>query len=56
MIVSADAMPRQVQRLLSSGATAYLTKPIDIHRLLELVDEAVERASTSTVTDPDAVG
>jgi len=33
-IVSADAMPRQVQRLLSSGAVAYLTKPIDIHRLL----------------------
>jgi CheY-like chemotaxis protein len=31
-IVSADAMPRQVQRLMSSGAVAYLTKPIDIHR------------------------
>jgi signal transduction histidine kinase/CheY-like chemotaxis protein len=46
-IVSADAMPRQVQRLLSSGAVAYLTKPIDIHRLLDLVDEAIERASTS---------
>ncbi|MGY2874475.1 signal transduction histidine kinase/ActR/RegA family two-component response regulator [Marmoricola sp. URHA0025 HA25] len=43
-IVSADAMPRQVQRLLSSGAVAYLTKPIDIHRLLDLVDDAVERA------------
>jgi len=56
VIVSADAMPRQVQRLLSSGAMAYLTKPIDIHRLLKLVDEAVERASTSAETDPDAVG
>jgi CheY-like chemotaxis protein len=43
-IVSADAMPRQVQRLLSSGAVAYLTKPIDIHRLLDLVDDAVEKA------------
>ena len=51
-IVSADAMPRQVQRLLSSGAVAYLTKPIDIHRLLELVDDAVARAHTSK----DAVG
>jgi CheY-like chemotaxis protein len=63
-IVSADAMPRQVQRLLSSGAVAYLTKPIDIHRLLELVDDAVARATTPPddpeparpVTDADAVG
>jgi CheY-like chemotaxis protein len=63
-IVSADAMPRQVQRLLSSGAVAYLTKPIDIHRLLELVDDAVARATAppddpepaQPVTDADAVG
>jgi CheY-like chemotaxis protein len=62
-IVSADAMPRQVQRLLSSGAVAYLTKPIDIHRLLDLVDDAVAQASphaahdqASSVADPDAVG
>jgi signal transduction histidine kinase/ActR/RegA family two-component response regulator len=68
-IVSADAMPRQVQRLLSSGAVAYLTKPIDIHRLLALVDDAVARANAGgpdadaprpdghrPVADPDAVG
>jgi signal transduction histidine kinase/ActR/RegA family two-component response regulator len=66
-IVSADAMPRQVQRLLSSGAVDYLTKPIDIHRLLELVDDAVARAKAGSpdpthpnphrpVVDPDAVG
>ena len=66
-IVSADAMPRQVQRLLSSGAIAYLTKPIDIHRLLALVDDAVARAKADAlgvprtdtprpVADPDAVG
>jgi signal transduction histidine kinase/CheY-like chemotaxis protein len=41
-IVSADAMPRQVQRLLAAGATAYLTKPIDVRQLLELVDRALE--------------
>ena len=49
VIVSADAMPRQVQRLLSAGATAYLTKPIDVRQLLELVDRALamaERAPT----------
>ena len=66
-IVSADAMPRQVQRLLSSGAVAYLTKPIDIHRLLEVVDDAVAQArapegdaadtvAARPVADPDAVG
>lgn len=41
VMVSADAMPRQVQRLLSSGATAYLTKPIDVRALLKLVDDAL---------------
>jgi CheY-like chemotaxis protein len=46
-IISADAMPRQVQRLMSSGAVAYLTKPIDIHRLLEVVDDAVAQVSAS---------
>lgn len=55
-IVSADAMPRQVQRLLSSGAVAYLTKPIDIHRLLEIVDRAIEDASRPAATDPGTVG
>jgi signal transduction histidine kinase/CheY-like chemotaxis protein len=49
-IVSADAMPRQVQRLMSSGAVAYLTKPIDIHRLLEVVDAAVIKASAPRPT------
>jgi CheY-like chemotaxis protein len=41
-IVSADAMPRQVQRLLAGGATAYLTKPIDVRQLLDLVDKALD--------------
>jgi signal transduction histidine kinase/ActR/RegA family two-component response regulator len=42
VIVSADAMPRQVQRLLAAGATAYLTKPIDVRLMLEVVDRSVE--------------
>jgi signal transduction histidine kinase/DNA-binding NarL/FixJ family response regulator len=54
-IVSADAMPRQVQRLLSSGAVAYLTKPIDIHRLLELVDDAVAQATSPATSRGDAM-
>lgn len=42
VIVSADATPGQVQRLLSAGAAAYLTKPIDVRELLRLVGEAVD--------------
>jgi signal transduction histidine kinase/ActR/RegA family two-component response regulator len=40
-IVSADAMPRQAQRLLAAGATAYLTKPIDVRELLDLIDSSL---------------
>jgi PAS domain S-box-containing protein len=38
VIASADATPRRLQRLLSLGARAYLTKPIDIRQLLETID------------------
>jgi CheY-like chemotaxis protein len=55
-IVSADAMPRQVQRLLSSGAIDYLTKPIDIHRLLALVDDAIAQSSVQPVPAVDVTG
>lgn len=41
VIVSADATPGQVQRLLSAGAAAYLTKPIDVRDLLRLLDDTV---------------
>ena len=38
--VSADATPGQVRRLLAAGATAYLTKPIDVRDLLHVLDVA----------------
>ncbi|MGH2653452.1 MAG: hybrid sensor histidine kinase/response regulator [Actinomycetota bacterium] len=40
VVISADAMPERVQRLLAGGARAYLTKPLDVRRLLKLVAEA----------------
>ncbi len=43
IVVSADATSRQIRRLLESGAAEYLTKPIDVRRLLELVDAALAR-------------
>ncbi len=45
VIVSADATRGQVQRILSAGAAAYLTKPIDVRDLLRVVDDAVLAAS-----------
>jgi CheY-like chemotaxis protein len=38
VVLSADASERQMQRLLNLGAAAYLTKPLDVHKLLETVD------------------
>lgn len=40
-VLSADATPGHVRRLLASGAVAYLTKPLDISRLLRLVDASL---------------
>jgi PAS domain S-box-containing protein len=39
VVVSADATPGQVRRLLDAGANDYLTKPLDVRRLLKLVGE-----------------
>jgi PAS domain S-box-containing protein len=41
VIVSADATHGQVQRLLTAGAFAYLTKPIDVRELLGLLDKTL---------------
>jgi CheY-like chemotaxis protein len=41
VIVSADATPGQVQRLLAAGATAYLSKPVDVRELLAVLDGAL---------------
>jgi hypothetical protein len=38
VMLSADATPSQVKRLLAAGAADYLTKPFDIAHLLSLVD------------------
>ena len=41
IVLSADANHRQIQRLLEGGAAAYLTKPLDIHQLVDTVDELI---------------
>ena len=37
VVLSADATPRQIDRLLAAGAHTYLTKPLDIPRMLHTV-------------------
>jgi signal transduction histidine kinase/CheY-like chemotaxis protein len=41
IVLSADATPRQIKRLVAAGARAYLTKPLDIRELLALIDAAL---------------
>jgi signal transduction histidine kinase/ActR/RegA family two-component response regulator len=48
IVLSADATPRGIERVLAAGATGYLTKPLDITELLHLIDETLERGRHST--------
>ena len=41
VVISADATPGTIDRMLRAGASAYLTKPLDISNLLEVVDKAI---------------
>ena len=38
VIISADAMPQQLNKLLKAGARNYLTKPLDIAEFLKVID------------------
>lgn len=40
-VLSADAMPGQQRYLMAAGATAYLTKPLELDKLMPLVDETL---------------
>jgi len=44
VVLSADATPGQIQRLLAAGASQYLTKPLDVTRFLEVVDQLPQAA------------
>jgi CheY-like chemotaxis protein len=38
VVISADATAHRIDRLLSAGASAYVTKPIDVDQLLQILD------------------
>jgi PAS domain S-box-containing protein len=48
VIVSADATPHQIERLLSAGAVAYLTKPFELTELIDTIDRLIEDDSLSS--------
>jgi len=51
VMVSADATPGQIERLLAAGATDYLTKPLDVRKFLQLLDRLLDRRFESIAAD-----
>jgi CheY-like chemotaxis protein len=49
IVVSADAIDRNIQHMLQAGAATYVTKPFDALHLLQLVEELVRDFGTSGV-------
>ena len=47
VVISADATVPQVKRLLSAGARAYLTKPLDIGEFFRVIDKALSAAEAA---------
>jgi CheY-like chemotaxis protein len=45
--LSANAMPRDIEKGLQAGFFRYLTKPIKIHEFMETLDVALEFATQS---------
>lgn len=41
VMITADATANQAQRLLAAGAFAYISKPLEIARFFEVVDQAL---------------
>jgi PAS domain S-box-containing protein len=48
IVVSADATPGSVERLLRAGARGYLTKPLDVEQFLGTIDEILEKEGART--------
>ena len=42
VVLSADAMSNQIEKLLKLGAGAYITKPLDVIEFLKIVDEMIK--------------
>jgi CheY-like chemotaxis protein len=49
VVLSADATPGQLKRLLDAGARDYITKPIDVTRFYRLMEETTARRDECVV-------
>jgi DNA-binding response OmpR family regulator len=47
VVVSADVTPTQNRRFLDAGADDYLTKPLDLSSLLDVIDKLLSTVSTA---------
>ena len=52
VVLSADARPSQIERMLDQGARAFLTKPLDVKELLTLLDTMVAERTRSGSPPP----
>ena len=43
VILTADAMTYQTDRLTKAGAAGYLTKPLDVAQFIEIIDRITEK-------------
>jgi PAS domain S-box-containing protein len=43
VVLSADATPRQIEKLRAAGAVDYLTKPLDVGRFLLVMEETLKK-------------
>jgi PAS domain S-box-containing protein len=50
VILSADARPSLIKRLLGAGARAFLTKPLDVAELLALLDQVADEREAAAPT------
>lgn len=48
VMLSADATPRQIERFLEAGADAYLTKPVNVRKFLQSVEEQLKQKGAAT--------
>lgn len=52
VVISADATPGRINRLREIGALTYLTKPIDVAKLIELLDTTLAANANTTGPEP----
>ncbi|MDP2035760.1 MAG: ATP-binding protein, partial [Ignavibacteria bacterium] len=49
IILSADAMTKQIERLMEAGAQDYLIKPIDVGQFLKVVDDWMKKSNKKKI-------